>query len=172
MVAAAVLGMAVLSACAIPVLAGSKPSPSPSADPRQQALKFAQCMRTNGVPNFPDPSTSGQGQGFLINGSATGLDPNDPTFQKAQQTCSKYLRGFLGKGPTNDKEAQAKALKFSQCMRAHGVPNFPDPSTSGGLTISNGSGIDPNDPTFQKAQQTCASILGLPAPTTANGGAK
>jgi hypothetical protein len=167
--ATVLLGLAVLSACAIPVLAGTKPSPSP--DPRQQGLKFAACMRANGIPNFPDPSTAGQGQGFVIN-SSSGIDPHDPTFQKAQQTCSKYLGGTLGKNLTPDKAAQAKALKFSQCMRAHGVPNFPDPSSSGGLTIGPNSSLDPNDPTFQKAQQTCASILGLPAPTTVRGTGK
>jgi hypothetical protein len=50
-----------------------------------------------------------------------------------------------------------KALKLSQCMRAHGVPNFPDPNGQG---VIQGSGIDPNSRQFQKAQQTCAKNLG------------
>ncbi|MGO9179419.1 MAG: hypothetical protein ACLQHS_09130, partial [Candidatus Limnocylindrales bacterium] len=46
-------------------------------------------------------------------------------------------------------------------MRAHGVPNFPDPKFSGGgISMNlNGSGIDPNSPTFQAAQQACQSLL-------------
>ena len=50
-----------------------------------------------------------------------------------------------------------KALKLSQCMRAHGVPNFPDPNGQG---VIQGSGIDPNSRQFQNAQQTCAKDLG------------
>ena len=50
-----------------------------------------------------------------------------------------------------------KALKLSQCMRAHGVPNFPDPNGQG---VIQGSGIDPNSSQFQKAQQTCAKAIG------------
>jgi|HubBroStandDraft_6_1064221.scaffolds.fasta_scaffold109010_2 hypothetical protein len=50
-----------------------------------------------------------------------------------------------------------KALKLSECMRAHGVPNFPDPNGQG---VIQGSGFDPNSSQFQKAQQTCAKALG------------
>jgi len=50
-----------------------------------------------------------------------------------------------------------KALKLSECMRAHGVPNFPDPNGQG---VIQGSGIDPNSPPFQAAQQKCAKELG------------
>jgi hypothetical protein len=58
-------------------------------------------------------------------------------------------------------------LKFAQCMRAHGVHNFPDPDASGGLTVKSGSGIDPSSPTFRTAQQACAKLLpngGKPTP--------
>ncbi len=56
----------------------------------------------------------------------------------------------------------AQALKFSQCMRSNGVPNFPGSKESGGrvaLTIGNGSGINPNSPQFQKATQACHSPM-------------
>lgn len=57
--------------------------------------------------------------------------------------------------------------KFAACMRAHGVPNFPDPSAQGAIQIGSGSGIDPNSPTFQAAQTTCQKLLpngGQPTP--------
>jgi hypothetical protein len=49
-------------------------------------LKYAKCMRDNGVPSFPDPDANG---GFaLIQGS--GIDPNAPQFKKAEDACKKY----------------------------------------------------------------------------------
>ncbi|WP_041258989.1 hypothetical protein [Pseudofrankia inefficax] len=48
-------------------------------------------------------------------------------------------------------------LAFAQCMRAHGVTNFPDPDAQGYLTLP--QGIDPNTPQFQAAGQACASLL-------------
>ena len=129
----------------------------------QKALKLAECMRANGVPNFPDPN----GQG-VIQGS--GIDPNSPQFQKAQQKCAKSLGGGPGtRSPAQVARAQAAALAFSRCMRSHGLPDFPDPQfgSGGGVSIrisahaggNNSTGLDPNSPIFQKAQQTCGSLL-------------
>jgi hypothetical protein len=44
---------------------------------------------------------------------------------------------------------------LAQCMRAHGVPNFPDPSPGGGVKLTPASGIDPQSPSFQAAQRDC-----------------
>jgi hypothetical protein len=52
-------------------------------------------------------------------------------------------------------------------MRSHGVPNFPDPGSGGGIQIGPGSGIDPRSPKFQAAQQACQKVLpngGRPSP--------
>jgi hypothetical protein len=59
------------------------------------------------------------------------------------------------------RQALSQALKFSACMRAHGVPSFPDPTTrNGGVTISlGGSGMNPNSPQFQSAQRACRSLM-------------
>jgi hypothetical protein len=54
------------------------------------------------------------------------------------------------------------ALKYSQCMRSHGVADFPDPNTGGGISISSGSGIDPSSPQFQAAGKACRRYF--PAP--------
>ncbi len=125
----------------------------------QKALKLSECMRANGVPNFPDPN----GQG-VIQGS--GIDPNSSQFQKAQQTCAAKLGGGKGtRSPAQQAQAEAAALAFSKCMRSHGVSGFPDPQFGSGgeirisLHASAGSGLDPGSPIFQKAQQTCGSLL-------------
>jgi hypothetical protein len=120
--------------------------------------KFAACMRSNGVPNFPDPNAQG---GISITPSS-GIDPSSPQFQSAQSACQKLMPRGQAPSPAQQARMQAQALKFSACMRSHGEPNFPDPSFSNGgvsLRIDVGSGIDPSSPQFQNAQKACQKSL-------------
>ena len=91
----------------------------------EQALEFAQCMRDNGVSQFPDPSASGA---FTIENIANGssLDTTSAAFKKALSACKDLEPpGFTGaKRSATQQEA---ALKFSQCIRDNGVKDFPDP---------------------------------------------
>ena len=59
---------------------------------------------------------------------------------------------------TGGPNGATRFIKFAGCMRAHGVPNFPDPS-GGGIHIQVGSGINPQSPAFQAAQTACAKLL-------------
>jgi hypothetical protein len=59
-----------------------------------QALKFAGCMRSHGVPNFPDPSVA-QG-GVAVGFRMSGVDQNSPQFQAAVQACRKFEPGMAG----------------------------------------------------------------------------
>lgn len=91
-------------------------------------------MRTHGVSNFPDPSSNGT----LEITPSSGLDPTSPAFQAAQKACGG---GPSNGGPPQMSESQRlAALHFSKCMRANGVPNFPDPadhaSAGGGPVLS------------------------------------
>jgi hypothetical protein len=123
------------------------------------ALKFAACIRSHGVPSFPDPNSQGV---FSMSGAAASL-PQTPQFQKASKTCRTLLH-LGGTPPTAAQQAQALAqlLKYSQCMRSHGVTSFPDPTSSDGhigLQVHVGpGGVDPNSPIFQRAQKACASL--------------
>jgi hypothetical protein len=124
-----------------------------------QALAFSQCMRAHGVADFPDPNANGQTQ--ISGGPNSDLSPNNPTFEKAQNACQSKLPT-----PTPAQQAQAlqNALKMSQCMRAHGITDFPDPENQGGGRISislhgsPSSDLNPNDPAFQRAQKICKAI--------------
>ncbi|HTX08304.1 MAG TPA: hypothetical protein VME22_06810 [Solirubrobacteraceae bacterium] len=61
------------------------------------ALKYATCMRSNGVPNFPDPN----GQGVIqINSASGGLDTSSPQFQKAAAACKDVDSGFAEQSAT------------------------------------------------------------------------
>jgi hypothetical protein len=117
-------------------------------------LAFAQCMRTHGVPNFPDPS------GGQVN--LSGFNRNSPGFQHAAAICGRPASA----GPAQRAQGLAKALAFARCMRAHGLPDFPDPtvrnsSNGSSITIhmSVGSGVDPKSPPFQAAPRVCRSLL-------------
>jgi hypothetical protein len=120
--------------------------------------KYAACMRSHGVPNFPDPDANGS-----INfGASSGVNPASPKFQAADTACRKELPNGGQPTPAQQAKAQKQALAFSRCMRSHGVPNFPDPQISGGkisITIGRGSLFDPNSATFKAAQQACAGEL-------------
>jgi hypothetical protein len=92
-------------------------------------LAFAECMRSNGVPNFPDPLP---GRGLLF-GAGAGINPASPAVKAAQAKCRKLLPGGPpGPGSTTHPSAQtlAKLLKIAVCMRQHGIRQFPDPRTS------------------------------------------
>lgn len=137
---------------------GSSNSSGASNSETQQALKYAQCMRSHGVTNFADPAS---GKAQSIGGS--GVDTNSPTYQAAASACQKYQptagNGVQG-GSTSG--AQTAQLKFAKCMRSHGVLNFPEGngnSGSGPQSLSQ-YGIDTNSPTFQRANRACSSLLG------------
>lgn len=138
-----------------------------------QALAFSQCMRSHGVADFPDPNAQGQTQ--ISGGADSDLNPDNPTFEKAQNACQSKLPK-----PTPAQQAQAlqNALKMSQCMRAHGITDFPDPQNQGGGRISislhgsPGSDLNPNDPAFQRAQKICMpNVPGLPTKQIGDAGA-
>ena len=124
------------------------------------AAAYSACMRRNGVSNFPDPDANGRLA--LRFGPGTGLDPNSAQFRHAQQACRSLAPRGGKTSPQAQRKALEQALAFSQCMRAHGVKNFPDPQAAGGgvrLSIGSNSGIDPNSPQFQAAQRACKNLL-------------
>jgi len=118
--------------------------------------KFSACMRKHGVRSFPDPN----GQGVITIRSGMGIDPGSPAFTSARSVCDKLLPNGGQPTPAQLAQHQQQMLAFSACMRAHGLKDFPDPS-NGGLRIEDhpGSDLDPNNPTFQKAQQACQGHL-------------
>jgi hypothetical protein len=164
---------------------GGSTTPSSSGSTRVSSsagLRMAQCMRSHGVPSFPDQPSSGDSpigiQGGS-NGTATinGVTVPQATLQAAFQKC----RNELPHGPplTAAQIAQIRrgALRMAQCMRANGVPNFPDPQVSAapdghgiGIRIgiagggSNQGGSDAQkqnlsqSPAFKAAQQKCMPI--------------
>jgi hypothetical protein len=106
-----------------------------TASIHEKELRFAECMRGNGVGDFPDPPASGS---FTIDGVVNGssLDPNSPAFKRAVEACrSLEPPGFTGAKATPKQEVAR--LEFARCMRDNGVPDFPDPTPTGPLVDTN-----------------------------------
>lgn len=139
---------------------GSGPDPNVT----RAFLAFSQCMRTNGVPNFPDPKGGG---GIQL---SAGMNPKAPAFESAQAKCKHLLPG--GGPPSGPPSAQAKlhALQIAECMRRHGVTNFPDPTDKApssingysdvldmaGAVLAVPSTIDTQSPAYKTAAKACA----------------
>lgn len=131
----------------------------------EQGLKFAQCMRDHGV-QMADP---GGGPGSLMTiGPGQGGAADEKT-KAALEACRQYMPngGELTKPNAQQLE---QARKLAQCMREHGLPNFPDPDPDGGM-LGKDSGIDPNDPTFKAADEACKSLRPGPGGVGPGGGA-
>ncbi|RAY14650.1 hypothetical protein DPM19_12890 [Actinomadura craniellae] len=117
-----------------------------SSDPY---VKFAQCMRQNGVPDWPDPV-----DGTKFRMPRGKIDPNSPEFKAASQACKPLAPPGWGGESRQDPAVQAGMLKYAQCMRKNGVPDFPDPQ-GGALDLGN---IDLDSPQFKAAEQKCQSL--------------
>jgi hypothetical protein len=106
-------------------------------------------MRAHGVPRFPDPDS--QGSFLPLDQQALGVSKQ--TSLAAQHACEHLLsRGGTAATPRQRRQKLAFGLKVAQCLRAHGYPNFPDPT---GSSQALPPGIDPGSPPFQAAETAC-----------------
>jgi hypothetical protein len=82
-----------MTACRSYLPNGGHPTAAQTAKAKAQALAMSRCMRTHGVPNFPDPQFPSGSGGFGIRIGGPGVDPNSPAFQAAQKACGKIFGG-------------------------------------------------------------------------------
>lgn len=144
-------GASLLAACG-----GSSHSPAAGGETSyQKAVAYAQCMRSHGVPSYPDPDS--QGQFPPLQEGRNGV--SQQAVQSAQNAC-RHLQPGGGQGISQQQARVTQALAFSRCMRAHGVRDFPDPSATDGGMGYNLSGVDTGSPQYQSAQRACRSQPG------------
>jgi hypothetical protein len=125
-------------------------------------------MRKNGVSNFPDPGSNG---GFEL---GPGIDPSSPGFESAESKCEKLLPGGRpGSGGPPSSAALAAMLRVAQCMRRHGISDFPDPTSTvpsnragvgdiadrDGVILIFPPGFDEQSPLFVEAAAACGFQL-------------
>jgi hypothetical protein len=111
-------------------------------------------MRSHGITNYPDETLSGNG-GQASAKLPSSINTNSSTFKAAEQACKKYQptdNSGSGQQPPN---ASAQ-LRHAQCMRSHGVTNYPDPGSNGETFVN---GMDVQSPTYQAAAKACQSLL-------------
>lgn len=125
-----------------------------SASQAAAALRASRCMRTHGVPNFPDPILGGH-FGFTVK---SGIDPSSPQFKNAFSYCGRrYLPGFGGSAtPAQRAQLNAEAVKYTDCMRSHGASDFPDPDGQGAINLPTSDYL--NTPKVQRAEGACKSL--------------
>ena len=142
------------------------------AEFRKQLLAYAQCMRDNGVSNYPDPQFDANGNPQFNRsdqGSFADLR-NSPNFDKARTACERKRPDFgsqFQRTPAEQAAMRKNLLKFAKCMRGKGV-DFPDPTfDANGRPQFNRDGApggaqgqNRSDPTFQAASQTCRQQVG------------
>lgn len=146
---------------------GTTTTTSSGSEQEQAMLAFAECVRNNGVPSFPDPTPNADGT-FSFQ-PPTGAMSQQST-QQAVQACRSNLEGVqMGSSVTGTSDRQDALLAFSQCMRANGLPDFPDPKSNGGL-FALFKGYDTSSPTFAKAMDACSDELSALGIGTAGGG--
>jgi hypothetical protein len=134
--------------------AGGSSSTGESAQ-AQQDLAFAQCMRSDGVADFPDPGSNGQ---FA---TVSAQLERSPHFAAGFNACKHLLPAG---GVSKAQQDQAQLLKFAECMHAHGVPTYPEPGPASPYSVIGPNtavdelrvaGVNPNSPVVQAAVQTC-----------------
>jgi hypothetical protein len=141
--------------------ASSLTTPS-SGNPTRLLDEWAACERSHGDPNQADPTIDAYGVIYVTipRGGLPAGDPHDVT-----GLCSQYLAAaqtaLRAANPVAPPPDQAQQVKYVNCMRANGVPNYPYPT--GNTTTFRGTGVDPDSPMVQNANKLCGQRIGAPA---------
>jgi hypothetical protein len=185
LVAAAALALAACSGPSSPHVAslgkssgsrdGSTTTTQPKGDPTQLLDDWAACMRSHGDPNQADPTVDANKDIEInwnpaITGGIDGTNKGGQGNSGPGQYCRAYLTAAqtaLGGNKQQPHSDPATLEKFSQCMRANGISDFPDPM-NGTLSFNIGAGGDlsPTNPTFQSASKLCAQKTAAQVPGT------
>jgi len=121
-------------------------------------VAYAQCMRTHGVPGFPDPpSSAGNTKEAVIR---VFREVGRSQVVAAQTACQRLQPN--GGQPDQAQIAQhiGDLLAFARCMRTHGIQNFPDPTSSGQVTheMLAKAAVDVHQPAVLQAADTCVGV--------------
>ena len=163
---ASLLGVAL--GCAILLLIAGCGSSSPkrtgsgsATNGVSAAFKFASCMRNHGASNFPEPQVSNRPGGQSISIRVPASLGDSPAFRVAQKACSGILPGPQNGNPVQIAQQQHQReqdlLAFTTCLRSHGLPDFPDPTSQGQLTLDmiTSAGVDLHAPQTLTAAKAC-----------------
>jgi hypothetical protein len=157
--AAAIAAVTMIAACGSNTQtsssSGDHPTQAQVQQDQQDVVRFADCMRSHGVPDFPDPTRSPRQ-------FKNAFETKSPAFHSAETLCQHLLpRGGRQSGSGAPSHAQlVAALAFARCVRSHGFPNFPDPTSHGELThaMLASAGINLHQPAVVQAADACVGV--------------
>ena len=134
----------------------------------EELARYAGCMRSHGLADFPDPNVSGTAIKLVVPASMR----NSPKFASARAACRKYAPGKIAV-PQITAADQGGYLKAAQCMRSHGINGFPDPKFSdGNVTWPIPPSMNTKSMQFLRAREICEMLIkeGLPYSKQAESG--
>ena len=151
----ALIPKSVVTVAAVSLLAagcGGGSSTTAATTTQNGRLAYSRCMRSHGVPNFPDPNSSGEIPKDKI-------PVGSPHLPAASSTCQHFAPTGLGPRETaqQTRTRLADALAFARCVRARGFASFPDPTNQGQLTpeMVTAAGLDLHEPQLRRALLAC-----------------
>jgi hypothetical protein len=146
---------------------GGSPTAGGSAS-SSSAVAYSRCVRSHGVPNFPDPDSNGQIPKEAVVRALREV--SDSRAKAATNACANLNPAGQG-SPTLTAQEQHDYLRAAACMRSHGITNFPDPTFPGGrVNLSIPSSIDTRSRQFTQAAQTCTKLIPAGLPYSRPGG--
>jgi hypothetical protein len=156
-----VMAAAVLAAAcsASPSSTGSGGSPNAGGPANSSVpVAYSRCIRSHGIPKFPDPNSSGQ----IPKEEILQLGVSTSVLQTAQRACQR-LWPYQAPSQAQQRQQLTEDLKFARCMRSHGVPNLPDPTTGPdgpyfAISVSR-DGFNPHSPQILAKAHECQHVL-------------
>jgi hypothetical protein len=148
---------------------GGSPTAGGSAN-SSSAVAYSRCVRSHGVPNFPDPDSNGQIPKEAVVRALREV--SDSRAKAATNACANLNPAGQG-SPALTAQEQHDYLRAAACMRSHGITNLPDPTFPGGhVNLPIPSSIDTKSRQFAQAAQTCTKLIpaGLPYSRSGSGG--
>jgi hypothetical protein len=152
-----------------PSSTGSAGSPNDSAS-SPSAVSYSVCIRSHGVPNYPDPDSSGT----LPKPDAQAFGVSSSQLNAAQRACQHLLPTTGGSLTASSlqqcylsdvcpqalvQHALTAGRQFARCMRSHRVPNWPDPTIdSQGRPLFNINVPRPAPPQVSTAISECERL--------------
>lgn len=164
--AAAAIAALLAAAC------GATPASSASGPAYAQELALAQCMRSHGEPDFPDPGASGgytlTSNGLIKGSGGAPVDINSSQAQAAYGDCRhvfprapsiSQLEQQVQKEQQQQAQELPRLLKWEQCVRSHGEPDFSLSLGGQSPPPGNKPAFNPNSPRFRAALNACQHLL-------------
>jgi hypothetical protein len=139
-----------------------------SAERRAKLHAAAQCIREHGAPRYQDPLLTADG--YVYTDDVALRDIEQPQMTAIDAACHDLITAakfsMKDQGPPPPKVIAA-GVKSAQCLRAHGLPDYKDPTVDSRFSPGKGFGLDAQslpaagkrDPGVQRALQACRRLL-------------